>query len=199
MSALTVTGHLLLLATCILFLVPMRRWTPLPRAIALGVCLSVGLARVGDLRLIAYPSGVVGDLSITTQVLLISILLKRIAGLDVLPARERSLLLAAAVSVGFLLYTFSSGLTGLDVYSMGFGSPWLMVALAVATIVCGRYHPGAALVILVGVLAFDFGLLASANVWDYLLDPILVLFAWGWALALPLRRFRWQVRSRSEP
>ena len=78
-----------------------------------------------------------------------------------------------------------------------------MVVLALATIICWRYRPGAALVILFGVLAFDLGLLTSTNLWDYLLDLPLVLFAWGWALAIslrrPLRRLRSPERNHNRP
>ncbi len=183
-----VTGHLLLVSATLLLLLPVRRLSPLPRGVALAVCVGMGLARMGDLRLIAYPAGVLGDLSITTQVLLAAAVVKRVSGVNVLPAADRSFLLAAAASTGLILYALSSGLTALDLYSLGFGSGAFMVVLALATILCWRYRPGAALVILFGVLAFDLGLLASANVWDYLLDPALVLFAWGWALSIPLRR-----------
>jgi hypothetical protein len=89
-----------------------------------------------------------------------------------------------------VLYLLSSGLTILDLYSLGFGSGWFMVVLAMGTIASSRDWPGAALVIVLGVLAFDFGLLGSANVWDYLLDPVLVLFSWGRALSVMLTRVR---------
>jgi hypothetical protein len=188
MTIAAVTGHLLLLAVALLFLLPIRRLSPLPRGVTLVVCVAIGLARVGDLRLIAYPAGVLGDLSITTQILLATAILKRAAGVDVLPSADRSFLLAAAASTGSVLYALSSGLTLLDLYSLGFGSDWFMVALAIGIIVCSRHRPGAALVIVLGVLAFDLGLLGSANVWDYLLDPVLVLFSFGWVLARWLAR-----------
>ena len=189
MSIGAMTGHLLLVSAVLLLLLPVRRWSPLPRGAALAVCVGIGFARIGDLRLLAYPAGVLGDLSITTQILLAAAIVKRVAGVVVLPAADRSFLLAAAAATGLPLYVLSSGLTPLDLYSLGFGSGVLTVVLALATITCWRYRPGAALVILFGVLAFDLGLLTSANVWDYLLDLALVVFASGWALILPLRRF----------
>jgi hypothetical protein len=197
MSIGAVSGHLLLISAALLFLLPVRRWSPLPRGVALAVCVGIGLTRIGDLRLVAYPAGVLGDLSITTQILLAAAIVKRVAGVVVLPAADCSFLLAAAAATGLPLYVLSSGLTPFDLYSLGFGSGVLMVALALATITCWRYRPGAALVILVGVLAFDLGLLTSANVWDYLLDLALVVFASGWALTLPLRRFLSPERNRS--
>ena len=190
MSLGTTVGHLLLLSTCLLYVLPLRRLSPLPQGVAVAVCAGIGLVKVGDLRLIGYPAGVLGDLSVTTQILLAGLLVKRLAGIDALPLHDRKFLLAAAAAAGFLLYILSSGLTALDLYSLGFGSGALLTVLALATIVCWRYQPGAAVVILLGVLAFELSLLPSANLWDYLLDPALVLFAWGWALTIALRRLR---------
>ena len=196
MTIAAVTGHLLLISAALVFLLSIRRLSPLPRGVTLVVCIGIGLARVGDLRLIGYPAGVLGDLSITTQILLATAILKRAAGVDVLPSADRSFLLAAAAWTGLILYVLSSGLTILDLYSLGFGSGWFMVVLAVGVIACSRHRPGGALVIVLGVLAFDFGLLGSANVWDYLLDPVLVFFSWGWTFAVLLARLRLPQGSR---
>ncbi len=196
MSIGSAIGHILLVSAFLLYLLPVKRLSPLPRGVAVAVCIGIGFAKIGDLRLIAYPAGVLGDLSMTSQVLLASAIVKRITGTDVLPHRHRDFLLALAASTGLLLYPLSSGLTAFDIYAMGYGSGALMIVLAVATIICWRFRPGVALVVLLGVLAFDLGLLTSTNVWDYLLDPALALFAWGWALTLPLRRFRSPERSQ---
>jgi len=197
MSIGALTGHLLLVSAVLLLLLPVRRWSPLTRGVVLAACVGIGFSRIGDLRLVAYPAGVLGDLSITTQILLAATIVKRVAGVVVLPAADRSFLLAAAAAIGLPLQILSSGLTPLDLYSLGFGSGVLTVVLALATITCWRYRPAAALVILVGVLAFDLGLLTSANVWDYLLDLALVVFASGWALTLPLRRLLSPERNRT--
>ena len=191
----TTIGHLLLLSALLLYVLPLQRLSPLPRGVAAALCIGIGLLRISDLRLIGYPAGVLGDLSVTTQVLLACALVKQLAGIDVLPPRDRDFLLVAAAWTGLLLYSLSSGLTPLDVYSLGFGSAAFIVLLALAVITCWYYRPGAALVLLLGVLAFELGLLPSANAWDYLLDPALVLFGWGWVLAIALRRSRSPQRS----
>lgn len=190
MTVTAMAGHLLLLAGGLLFLLPIRRLSPLPRAVALVVCVGIGLVRVGDLRLIGYPAGMLGDLSITTQLLLAAAIVKRVVGVDILPPADRSFLLAAAASAGLVLYPLSSGLTMLDIYSLGFGSGWFMAVLAVGIIGCSRSRPGAALTILLGIVAFDLRLLSSANIWDYLLDPVLVFLSWGWTLAVLPTRLR---------
>ncbi len=80
------------------------------------------------------------------------------------------------------MYPLSSGLTMLDVYSLGFQPLLLMLGLAALAVIGFTVRPGVAVFIPLGVIAFNFKLLASNNVWDYLLDPMLTLFAWGWVL-----------------
>ena len=199
MTVLAAIGYVLLLSATVAFLVPIRRLSPLPRGIVVALPAAIGLAKVQGLSLIAYPAGVLGDLSITTQSLLALAIAKRVADVDILPPRDRSFLLATAAATGWVLYTFSSGLTMIDLYSLGFGSGWFMIALAAAVVACSCYRARAAWVILLGVLAFDFRLLTSTNVWDYLLDPVLVLFSWGWTLSVLWERVVMPGRSHSSP
>ena len=199
MSLAAVTGHVLLVSACLLFLIPVRRLSPLPRGVALAVCLGIGLARIGELRLIAYPAGILGDLSITTQILLAAVIAKRVADVEGLANADRSFLLTATAWTGLVLYFFSSGLTTIDVYAMGFGSAGLMLVLPIAILLCWRHRPGAAIAVVVGVVAYDFDLLSSRNIWDYLVDPLLVIFSWGWALTRALGRFRSSAASPNRP
>ena len=141
-----------------------------------------------DRRPPTYPGGVLGDLSITTQILLASIAAKQVLRIDVLSDRDRATILFAAAGAGLFLYPLSSGLMMLDVYSLGFHSTTLMLGLAVLAVIGWYVRTGAAFIIPLGVIAFNFELLASNNVWDYLLDPLLALFAWGWALLFVVGR-----------
>ena len=190
MSPGATIGQTLLVSAVLLYLLPVPRFSAILRSATLVVCVGISFFRIGGLSLIAYPSGLLGDLSITTQILLACSIASRLTGVDVLPDRDRSFLLTTAAVSGLLLYPLSSGLTGLDLYSWGFGSGVLMIGLALATFVSWCFRPVAAVMLLLGVVAFDLNLLASTNIWDYLLDPALVLFAWGWRLVLLMRRFR---------
>lgn len=175
-------GQVLLTSAVILSLFRVGKYPPVIRWAALVISAVLGFFQIGDLQIIAYPSGVLGDLSITTQILLACVVAKQVLRIDVLSDRDRSTILFAAAGAGLVLYPLSSGLTMLDVYSWGFQSMPLMLGLAVLAVIGWYVRPGAAMIIPLGVIAFNFGLLASNNVWDYLLDPLLALFAWGWAL-----------------
>ena len=175
-------GQVLLASAIILALFQVGKYPAIVRWTALTISAVIGFFKIGDLRLIAYPGGVLGDLSITTQILLASVIVKQVPRIDILSARDRSSVFLAAAAGGLVVYPFSSGLTMLDVYSLGFESTALLIGLAVLAVMGWYLRPGAAIVIPLGVIAFNFGWLTSTNVWDYLLDPMLALFAWGWLL-----------------
>lgn len=175
-------GQVLLTSAIILSLFQIGKYPMIVRWTALGISAVIGFFKIGDLRLIAYPGGVLGDLSITTQILLMSVIAKQVLRVDILSARDRSSLLFSVAAGGLVLYPLSSGLTMLDVYSLGFESTALLIGLAVLAVMGWYLRPGTAIVIPVSVIAFNFGWLTSTNVWDYLLDPMLTLFAWGWLL-----------------
>lgn len=182
MSILGMLGQVLLTSAIILSLFQIGKYPMIVRWTALGISAVIGFFKIGDLPLIAYPGGVLGDLSITTQILLMSVIAKQVLRVDILSARDRSSLLFSVAAGGLVLYPLSSGLTMLDVYSLGFESTAFLIGLAVLAVMGWYLRPGTAIVIPVSVIAFNFGWLTSTNVWDYLLDPMLTLFAWGWLL-----------------
>jgi hypothetical protein len=182
MSILGMLGQVLLASAIILLLFQVGKYPAIVRWTVLGISAVLGFFKIGDLRLIAYPGGVLGDLSITTQILLASVIVKQVLRIDILSARDRSSVFLAAAAGGLVLYPLSSGLTMLDIYSLGFESTALLIGLAVLAVMGWYLRPGAAIVVPVSVIAFNFGWLTSTNVWDYLLDPMLALFAWGWLL-----------------
>ena len=188
MNFLGTFGQVLLTSALVLSLFRIAKHSPIIRWTALGISAAIGFFKIGDLRLIAYPAGVVGDLSITTQVLLAAVVMRQVLGIDILSERDRFSVLVAAGAVGLALYPLSSGLTILDVYSWGFESTALMIGLVLLAVVAWYVRPGAALVIPLSVIAFNFELLASNNIWDYLTDPIITVFAWGWMFFLWMSR-----------
>jgi hypothetical protein len=107
----------------------------------------------------------VGVPSITSLALLGDVALRR-HGATLLP--DRSLVLAIAAAAFVIVVPAALGFVPLDIYRIGF-SPFAPVVLAIVAIFL---RPTAALVILVALIAFDFRLLGSTNLWDYVVDPI---------------------------
>ena len=124
-----------------------------------------------ELPLAAYVRGVMGDLSIVSLLLLWS---------SVLPSAKKTPL-AFKVSIAIVavvFYPLALGFGMLDPYAWGYGSIGLLIATILIAIVCGLAGW------IKGVWVLSFAIIAwaahwheSANLWDYLLDPFLALWA----------------------
>jgi hypothetical protein len=154
----------------------------------LGTAVVVTLAPLGALPTAAYVRGVIGDLSITTMVVLLRSLLRPVFRWGPIDAKS-GLAVQVLVAVGGLaLYPPALGLGPFDPYRLGYGDPWLMFALlllAMAAWFLG-FHL-VTLCIVLAVLAHAAGSYESRNLWDYLLDPL--VSTWG-LCALLLRGAR---------
>ena len=124
-----------------------------------------------ELPLAAYVRGVMGDLSIVSLLLLWS---------SVLPSAKKTPLAFRVwiATVAVVFYPLALGFGMLDPYAWGYGSIGLLIAAILFAIVCGLAGW------IKGVWVLSFAIIAwaahwheSANLWDYLLDPFLALWA----------------------
>ena len=147
--------------------------------LALFVALLIPMSGA-DIPLAAFFRGVIGDLSITLLALSFLSLCHRLLGTAAVNKRELKVLMALVSACAVFLYPTALGLGNWDVYRLGWGSWWLLAALL---LFCGvSAWTGLRLVpvlIASALLAWSFGLMESANLWDYLLDPWLSAFALG--------------------
>jgi hypothetical protein len=129
-----------------------------------------------ELPLSAYVRGVTGELSILTMLLLWS---------SVLPAAKKTPLVfkVPLALIAMVFYPLALGFGMLDPYAWGYGSIGLFIAAIFFAIVCGLIGWTK------GVWILSFAIIAwtarwheSANLWDYLLDPFLAIWA---LLAIP--------------
>ncbi len=185
---------------------------------ALLVCAIaiVVLIPFGGLPLAAYVRGWMGDLSITSLVLLTSAILRPLLGwpfnapspagvTNDLPsvlcwgsqmasspisssirglgwgnAHSKYTLFFIIALAALGLYPMALGIGYFDPYRLGYGNPWFMGGLLLlALAACFRRLPLVALVIALAVLAWGVGWYESNNLWDYLLDPLLAIYAIG--------------------
>jgi len=149
------------------------------RALLAGLGYVVVMFPVAGWSLAIWLRGMVGDLSITSMLLLsIAVyarLFKETAPWD---ARERSALLGFLAVLALLLYPFALGLGTLDPYRSGFGGVGLLLMLALLALWAMRR--GFYLLPLVFALAatgWSFNMLESTNLWDYLIDAPLAIYA----------------------
>ena len=164
----------------------------LPRGARIAVVLAAGAAALlplGGLMLAGYLRAVLGDLSVVTQALLAVAVLQYVTGTLYIAPRERTALMLVVAAAGIFLYPAALGLTYFDPYALGYASPWFaasLLALALAAWYL-RLEWLMALVLL-AVLARMGNALESRNLWDYLIDPWLVLYALLWLIRRKIPR-----------
>lgn len=176
---LPVLGQVLLLSVLLAMLAGKyiqavhKRW--LIFAALLLICLIVPL---NGLSIGQWLRTVFGDFSVIMLAIFANIVAQRFFGFDLLKPAARSNLLRGIVLAGVLFYPLALGLGSIDSYALGFAPLWLVLLLcATSVMVWFRGQRDLAIVLLLPVAAFNLRLLESANLWDYLLDPVLFCYA----------------------
>ena len=129
-----------------------------------------------ELPLAAYVRGVTGELSIVTMLLLWT---------SMLPAAKKTPLgfKVAVALIAIAFYPLALGLGMLDPYAWGYGSIGFLIATIFFAIACGLAGWTKGVWILsIAIIAWTVHWHESANLWDYLLDPFLAVWA---LLAVP--------------
>jgi hypothetical protein len=127
-----------------------------------------------ELPLAAYVRGFTGELSITAMLLLWTAYFS-----------PKEIQVPAAMKVWIALiaivfYPLALGVSMLDPYAWGFGSFILLAAvIATALIAWLAGSNRIAIILALAILAWAVGWHESANLWDYILDPFLGLWAIG--------------------
>ncbi|MBU0622061.1 MAG: hypothetical protein KJ795_09455 [Gammaproteobacteria bacterium] len=136
-----------------------------------------GLSLAGVLR------GMVGDLSITSVMLLGMALYRRLMRTSVpaqSPGHDRYALLLFLAALALLLYPFALGLGYVDPYRSGYDSIALILMLsALALWAALRKLVLLPLAVALALSAWSLGWYESTNLWDYLIDAPLALYALG--------------------
>jgi hypothetical protein len=163
----------------------------------LAVALLVALAiPFGGLSAVEFMRGITGDLSVTTLVLLTLFLIlprptsggRADMGAETLlyhranptlyrpPAKGK--LLTLIVIAAFALYPFALGLGTYDPYRLGFGSLWFISGLLILALAAWlQQYTLIALSLALAVLAWSVGWYESNNLWNYLIDPWVSVYA----------------------
>ena len=124
-----------------------------------------------QLPLAAYVRGAIGDLSVVLTLLLWSSVL--------LPSRLAPISFKLALAlVSLMFYPLALGLGMIDPYAWGYSSLGLLVAVLVFALVCGLagWTKGVWIIAL-AVMAWAGHWHESTNLWDYVLDPLLAIWA----------------------
>jgi hypothetical protein len=171
------------------------RLQPVYRGMFIIIVAAAALIPYAGLPIAAYMRAVIGDLSITTLVLLGWVILRKMSD-GRLPADRQTLPLYTLIALAALgLYPLALGMGLVDPYRLGYGNPWLLgILLAIALLACWLRWTLLALCIALAVLAWVMGWYESNNIWDYFLDPLLAVCAIG-----ALIRRGWGMRKPRMP
>jgi hypothetical protein len=132
----------------------------------------------GGMPLAAYVRGMTGDLSISTLILLWCALLRPCCGSDMAEPKHRFVLLALIAFAALVFYPMALGAGAFDPYRLGYGHPqFIVVLLLLAFVAWFRKYSLIALCISLAILAWAIGWYESGNLWDYLLDPFVAIYA----------------------
>lgn len=142
-----------------------------------------------ELPLSAYVRGVIGDLSTVTVLLLLSALFVR--------NQSAPWIVKVAIGlVGLCFYPFALGLGMFDPYGWGYSSVALLIAVLVFALLCAiaKWNRGTWIIGL-AIIAWGMQWHESTNLWDYLLDPILVVWAIFGVVATIMKKRKEKARS----
>jgi hypothetical protein len=159
-----------------LLLAPLGRNATL-RLVLLGVALALAFVPVKGLPLALFIRSFVHDPSVSLLVLLAALMLQRLnlVRLDHLRLGDVKWVYA---TLALVLYPASLGLSYVDPYAWGFEPAWLLLAmalLALALLLRGSWLCLAML--LLATLAYALRGDGPGNYWNYLIDPLVALYA----------------------
>jgi hypothetical protein len=142
-----------------------------------------------ELPLAAYVRGAIGDLSIVTTLLL---------WCSLLPNNKATPLVfkvsIALIASGF--YPFALGMGMIDPYAWGYGSIALLIAVIFFALICSLAHWNQGVwMIAIAILAWSAHWHESTNLWDYVLDPILAIWAIATVITAIFRQRKQKARS----
>ncbi len=198
-SVVGIAGCALLVVLFVLMAGRARHRSLRTRLVLLLVGIALSLWPIGGLPFAGYLRGFTGDLSVTTWILALSACIAVFTDKDLYrPLSVHALLLLIAAGALFL-YPFALGLTYFDPYSLGYGSTALAVVLSLLCLAAWQLKLYLVLLcIIFAILAFLIGLYESSNLWDYLIDPWVSLYAlFRISSSLFTSRFTLDVASRA--
>ena len=178
-----------LMAALLLQLPRVRQLPKRYLAMLAAAVFALSLIPIAGMPLAGYVRGIVGDLSITTVVLAWAAILR--PHYPTMEARHRQHLLALVAASALVFYPMTLGISMTDPYSLGYGdTAFVATALTIASAAWLLRYSLIATSLALATLAWSLGWYESTNLWDYLLDPLVAIYAAGLLFRLGMNKYR---------
>lgn len=171
-------GSASIIASSALILPSVKRLAKPRLAMLLGAIFIYALLPITGMSLAAYLRGGIGDISITTLLLLCSMLAKPWLSCATLDNKNRFALFGIISIAALVLYPMALGIGAYDPYRLGYGNvPFVTTVLLIALAAWYWKIYWVTLCVACATLAWAMGWYESNNLWDYLLDPFVASYA----------------------
>jgi hypothetical protein len=171
-------GSALLIAVAVLQLPRIQRLPSRYLALLSATTILLSLIPFSALPAAAYVRGMVGDLSITTIVLMLIALLRPHC-VVVADRQLRHVYIVLAVAA-VCLYPLALGAGMYNPYHLGYSNMLFIATVLLFAIAALLIRENlVALCLTLATLAWSLGWYESTNLWDYLIDPLVTVYAIG--------------------
>lgn len=154
-------------------------------AMLLGAIFVYAMLPINGLPLAAYLRGGIGDVSITTLLLLCSVLAKPWLSCATLDSKNRFALFGLIALAALALYPMALGIGAYDPYRLGYGNASFVTTVLLIALAAWYWKVyWVTLCIACATIAWSISWYESNNLWDYLLDPLVA----GYVLATIVSR-----------
>jgi len=151
----------------------LRGWRP---TLILGLISAfIAVTPVGGLPLARWMISFNANFSISLTAILFCKVLEISFGVKLLDKNTLLTCWVFSLTAGVILYPMALGLGGFDPYQAGWGFSWLFVVVGGVTILLLIMKNRFVVVLIAAILAYNLRLLESTNLWDYLVDPFMIL------------------------
>jgi len=151
----------------------LRGWRPTLILVLIAVFIAV--IPVGGLPLARWMIGFNANFSIPLTAILFYKVFEISFGVRLLDKNALLTCWVFSLTAGVILYPMALGLGKFDPYQAGWGFSSLFVVVCGVTILLLIMKNRFAVVLIAAILAYNLRLLESTNLWDYLVDPFMVL------------------------
>lgn len=165
-------GCLLILVAMPLVSIRQPRFNRKVVTIVMFAMMALAATPILGLPVVGYIRAGIGDLSITSMIMLCLFIASAYAGKPYMGKTDKHWLAYAILLCALIVYPLGLGLTLIDTYALGYGSILLFAPLLAAAIyLLWQQRYLLLTILLAGISAYLLNLLNSTNLWDYLFDP----------------------------